>query len=206
MVTIIDYGIGNLTSIKNMLKKVGSNSIISSDIDEISKADKLILPGVGSFEYSIKKLRSMDYFSVLEEKVLIDHTPVLGVCLGAQLLMDVSEEGAETPGLGWIKGKVLKFDKSKLGAIDKIPHMGWNEVTSVKDSKLTLGFDVDPRFYFVHSYHMVCDNANDALFQTTYGYPFVSGVERDNILGVQFHPEKSHKFGMKLYSNFVNNY
>jgi glutamine amidotransferase len=206
MVTIIDYGIGNLTSIKNMLKKAGTNSIISSNINDIAKADKLILPGVGSFEYSIKKLRSMDYFSILEEKVLIEHTPVLGVCLGAQLLLERSEEGAEVPGLGWIKGKVIKFDKKKLGFVDKVPHMGWNEVTMLKDSKLTIGFDANPRFYFVHSYHMVCDNSNDALFQTNYGYPFVSGVEKDNILGVQFHPEKSHKFGMKLYSNFVNNY
>jgi len=206
MITIIDYEIGNLASIRNMLRKIGYDSVISSDINDIVKADKLILPGVGSFEYGMKKLKSMSYFSLLEKRVLVDKVPILGVCLGAQLLLDSSEEGGESKGLGWISGRVIKFDEKKLSGDEKIPHMGWNRVKGLKESKLLKGLDINSRFYFVHSYHMICTNSDDMLLETNHGYSFVSGVERDNILGVQFHPEKSHKFGMKLYDNFISNY
>jgi glutamine amidotransferase len=208
MIIIIDYEIGNLTSIKNMIKKAGSDSTITSDVSKIATASKFILPGVGSFEYGIRKLRSMPYFDLLEKRVLEDKIPLLGICLGAQLLFERSEEGASSLGLGWIKGKVIKFNgtESLQQNIIKVPHMGWNRVKKLKDSKLTQGISELSRFYFVHSYHFVCKYPEDALFETFYGYPFVSGVENNNILGVQFHPEKSHKFGMKLYSNFLNNY
>lgn len=208
MITIIDYEIGNLTSIKNMLKKAGSDSIITSDVNKISVASKLILPGVGSFEYGMKKLRSMPYFEVLEKRVIEDKIPILGVCLGAQLLLECSEEGSPISGLGWIKGKVVKFNWAEplFNKGLKVPHMGWNEIRILKGSKLTQDFSGHPRFYFVHSYHIVCEDIEDALFETDYGYPFISGIEKGNILGVQFHPEKSHKFGLKLYTNFLNNY
>ncbi len=206
MVTIIDYEIGNLTSIKNMLKKIGEDSVITSDPEKIADAQKIILPGVGFFEYGINKLRSMDYFNILENKVLEEKTPTLGLCLGAQLMLDSSEEGSNCKGLGWVKGKVVRFDETQLVPGEKIPHMGWNEVEILKESKLCSDMKQYSRFYFVHSYYMICDEDNDKLLQTKYGTPFISGFEHNNIMGVQFHPEKSHKFGMKLLDNFIKKY
>ncbi|WP_299548825.1 imidazole glycerol phosphate synthase subunit HisH [Seonamhaeicola sp.] len=206
MIIIIDYGVGNLNSIKNMIKKVGFKAEITSNIDQISKGTKFVLPGVGSFEYGINKLRSMSYFSVLEKKILEEKTPVLGVCLGAQLLFEASEEGSPVDGLGWIKGSIKKFKHSDKNYNLKIPHMGWNYVKPLKYSKLLEGLDEKSRFYFVHSYHFECKEKEANLLETSYGYPFVSGVEKENVLGVQFHPEKSHKFGMQLYSNYLKNY
>jgi len=205
MIVILDYGVGNLNSIKNMIKKVGFTSVITSDVNMIKEATKFILPGVGSFEYGINKLRNMPYFSVLEKKVLVEKIPILGVCLGAQLLFEESEEGGSISGLGWIKGCIKKF-KIEQDYDLKIPHMGWNYVTPLKKSKLLDGIDEKSRFYFVHSYHFDCEDKGTPLLETNYGYSFVSAVEKDNVLGVQFHPEKSHKFGMKLYSNYLNNY
>lgn len=206
MITIVDYQIGNLTSIQNMLKKNGFESIIATDIEQIEKGEKFILPGVGSFEYGIEKLRSMDYFDLFEKKILHEKKTILGVCLGAQLLFEESEEGNSPKGLGWLKGRVIKFKPESMGIIEKIPHMGWNNIEPQKPSKLLSGLEIENRFYFVHSYHILCDNKSDELSRTNYGYSFVSGVERGNILGVQFHPEKSHRFGMQLYRNFANNY
>lgn len=206
MIIIIDYGVGNLNSIKNMIKKVGFESTITSEVGIIKKATKFILAGVGSFEYGINKLKSMPYFSVLQKKVLTDKIPILGVCLGAQLLFEESEEGKPVPGLGWIKGNIKKFNIQDKSTGLKVPHMGWNYVKPLKKSKLLVGLDKEARFYFVHSYHFECQKKEVKLLETSYGYPFVSAVEKDNIIGVQFHPEKSHKFGMQLFSNFLNNY
>lgn len=206
MIVIIDYGVGNLNSIKNMVKKVGFKSEITSDIDLISSATKFILPGVGSFEYGIKKLRSMPYFSVLQDKVLLNKTPIIGVCLGAQLLFEESEEGNSVKGLGWIAGKIKKFNIQDKNLELKVPHMGWNYVKPLKESRLLNNLNQNSRFYFVHSYHFECEEKGVELLETNYGYPFISAVEKGNIIGVQFHPEKSHKFGMQLYSNFLNNY
>lgn len=200
MLVIIDYGVGNLGSIQNMLKKIGANSIISSDISIIEQAEKFILPGVGSFDYGITQIRSMDYFKILENKILIEKTPILGICLGMQLFMENSEEGI-LPGLGWIKGKVIKFNFNNTL---KIPNMGWNEVRLSTDCKLFTDMYENPRFYFVHSYHV--DNTNNHFLWSDYGDPFVAGIQKDNICGVQFHPEKSHKYGMKLLKNFVELY
>ncbi len=206
MVTIIDYGVGNLNSIKNMLKKIGVDSIISSQSGDIESADKLILPGIGSFEYGMKKLRGAEYYDILQQKVLQNKTPILGVCLGAQLLLNGSEEGEHVDGLGWIAGKAVRFDQSKMAEDFKVPHMGWNELQVKKESRLFTDMYPDQRYYFVHSYHMVCDQQADVLAESNYSYNFVAAVEKQNVMGVQFHPEKSHKFGMKLYENFIKFY
>ena len=205
MVVIIDYGVGNLASIKNMLKRIGVDAIISSDEKELLAANKIILPGVGAFDTCALQLQQSGLTTTLSKKVLDDKTPVLGVCVGAQLLLEGSEEGSLS-GLGWIKGRNVKFNYSKMPKGYKIPHMSWTDVTPAKSSRLLEGLENDARFYFVHSYHAQLANPEDAVLTATYGYPFVAGVERSNILGVQFHPEKSHHFGMKLLNNFVKNY
>jgi glutamine amidotransferase len=205
MLTIVDYGVGNLASIRNMLKKIGVEAMISSKKEDILAADKLILPGVGAFDTCAEKLQQSGLLETLEQKVIKEKTPVLGVCVGMQLLTDGSEEG-KLPGLGWIKGRIVKFNQGKLPSSLKIPHMGWREVKLNKQSRLFNEMFEEPRFYFVHSYHPVLDNAADALVTADYGYSFVAGMEHENIMGVQFHPEKSHKFGMKLLENFVKQY
>ncbi|HEV2352817.1 MAG TPA: imidazole glycerol phosphate synthase subunit HisH [Puia sp.] len=205
MLTIVDYGVGNLASIKNMLKKAGKDALISSDPDAISEADKLILPGVGAFDTCAEKLGQSGLTGILNKKVLEEGTPVLGVCVGMQLLMEGSEEGS-LPGLGWIKGRVVRFRQERLPAGWKVPHMGWTDIVVRKPSPLFEGMYAEPRFYFVHSYHPDPANEEDVLVEADYGYRFVAGMEHGNIAGVQFHPEKSHKFGLRLFSNFVSNY
>jgi glutamine amidotransferase len=205
MITIVNYGVGNLASIKNMLKKIGYDAVVSSEQADILSADKLILPGVGHFDNCIQMFNSSGLRDAVAQKVNEEKIPVLGICVGCQMLFEKSEEGIEV-GLGWIRGEVIKFDQQKLQEGLKIPHMGWTEVRLNKPSRLFENMYEDPRYYFVHSYHPIVANEKDALLYANYGYPFVAGVERLNILGVQFHPEKSHKFGMKLLENFVNNY
>lgn len=201
MITIIDYGVGNLSSIKNMLKRIGVAAEITNDVAAIEKAEKLILPGVGHFNYGMEQLHKSGLVSILNEKVLEKKVPILGICLGVQLLTQSSEEGTAA-GLGWIAGKTIAFDKTKLQANQKIPHMGWSEVSNYQQSKLFTNMPDEPRFYFVHSYHLALENSADVLVTANYGYQFAAGIEHENILGVQFHPEKSHKFGMKLLENF----
>lgn len=205
MLVIIDYGVGNLASIKNILRKIGEDAVISSDEPVIAQADKLILPGVGAFDTCAEKLGASGLIPVLSKKALEEKIPVLGVCVGHQMLLEGSEEG-ELPGLGWIRGRVIRFRQDKMPPGHKIPHMGWTEVSLSKPSRLFDAMYEEPRFYFVHSYHADPLDKEDTLVQADYGYPFVAGVERGNITGVQFHPEKSHKFGMKLLQNFINNY
>lgn len=205
MLTIIDYGVGNLASIRNMLKKVGVDSVVSSDEKVILDAEKLILPGVGAFDTCAEKLQQSGLVNTINRKVLEEGTPVLGVCVGMQLLTEGSEEGV-LPGLGWIRGRVIRFRQDRMPAGTKIPHMGWTDVVLNKPSPLFDGMYEEPRFYFVHSYHPELADPADALVLAQYGYSFVAGMEHKNIIGVQFHPEKSHKFGMKLLSNFVKNY
>jgi glutamine amidotransferase len=205
MIAIIDYNTGNLSSIKNLMKKIGFDAVITNDKSVISGASKLILPGVGHFDYGMQNLKQLGLVEVLNEKVLRDKTPVLGICLGVQLFTKRSDEGVE-PGLGWIDGITQAFDKTKLNSHLKVPHMGWSDVTYEPSSKLFSGFSEVPRFYFVHSYHLVCEQAGDELTHCSHGYDFVAGVEHENIVGVQFHPEKSHRFGMKLLENFIKKY
>lgn len=205
MLTIIDYNTGNLGSVQNMLRKLGIASQITNDAEKINAAEKLILPGVGHFDYGMEQLEKTGLIPVLNKKVLEDKTPILGICLGVQLFTESSEEGIKK-GLGWIKGKTIAFDKNKLLAIHKVPHMGWTDVSSYQQSRLFENMYDEPRFYFVHTYHLALENENDILVKANYGYDFSVGIEHENILGVQFHPEKSHKFGMKLLENFVKHY
>ena len=185
-----------------MLRRIGVLSTISSDPAEISNADKLILPGVGHYDYGMRNLNKSGLVEVLTKKVMKDKTPILGICLGAQLLGNQSEEGIEK-GLGWIDMDVIKFDVSKMDNSLKVPHMGWREVLTNKDSALFEGMYENPRFYFVHSFFMSPKNLDDILCSSVYGSPFTSVVQHKNIYGVQFHPEKSHKFGMKVLENFT---
>lgn len=199
MITIIDYGMGNLGSIVNMVNRIGGSSEITSDISKIALAEKIILPGVGSFDKAMENLKKMDLIKILNKKVINDKVPVLGICLGMQLLTKSSEEGI-LPGLGWIDGKVLKF---QIGENLKVPHMGWNHLNIQKKNQLLKNLHSESRFYFVHSYFFSCNNHDDILSTTEYGKEFTSSVNKDNIFGVQFHPEKSHKFGMQLLENFI---
>ena len=202
MITIIDCGMGNLGSILNMLKKIGVTAVISSNIYDIEEAKKLILPGVGAFDNGMKNLNDRGLIPLINRKVLVDGVPILGICLGMQLFSKRSEEGV-LPGLGWIDAETVRFRFNSAGTNLKIPHMGWNFVDIRRENLLFRGMDENPRFYFVHSYHVICNNSSDVLTTTSYGYNFISAVNKENIFGVQFHPEKSHKFGMRLLSNFI---
>ena len=204
MITIIDYGIGNVGSIKNMLKKIGQKSMISSNINDILASEKLILPGVGAYDHGIEQLHRSNLIPTLNQKVLVDKIPILGICLGMQLFSKGSEEGSRS-GLGWVEAYTKKFVFNEDVNLP-VPHMGWNNITANKESKLLKDLPNDPRFYFVHSYHLACEVKNDVLCASNYGYEFTCGIERDNVLGVQFHPEKSHKFGMQLLKNFAELY
>lgn len=190
---------GNLGSIKNMLKKIGVESEITNDIEGIGKAEKIILPGVGAFDKAMGNLQSLDLINVLNSKALVEKVPVLGICLGMQLLAKSSNEG-DKKGLAWIDAQVFKFN---IDPSYKVPHMGWNHTIQKKESSLFSEMYTNPRFYHVHSYYFKCNNTDDILATTNYGGEFTSAVNKDNIYGVQFHPEKSHKFGMKLLENFA---
>ena len=201
MIVIVDYKMGNLGSITNIIKKIGYDSIVSSDVNVIQKGTKVILPGVGSFDKAMINLKELGLIDVLNQRALIDKVPVLGICLGMQLLTNSSEEGVEK-GLGWIDAKTVKFQLSDFPDL-KIPHMGWNEVNFPQPHFLCEDYHEVPRFYFVHSYHAVCSKEENVLMNTKFGYEFASGIVKENIMGVQFHPEKSHKFGMNLFKNFI---
>jgi len=203
MITIVDYGMGNLGSIKNMFKYIGVESKIESDLDKIKNASKILLPGVGSFDTAMKKINESGLKEVLNEKALKEQVPVLGICLGMQLLTNSSEEGI-LDGLGWVDAKTMSF-KSVIDKKYRIPHMGWNIVSESNESKLTDGFkDFDEtRFYFVHSYFVKVENEKNSILKTDYGLKFDSAIQKDNIFGAQFHPEKSHKFGMNIFKNFA---
>jgi glutamine amidotransferase len=202
MIVIVDYGMGNLGSIANMLKKIGVPAVISSDPAVVEKADKLILPGVGAFDAGMKNLETRGLIPLLNFRVLEQKTPILGVCLGMQLLCKRSEEG-QLPGLGWLDAEVVRFKFDSNTTNLKIPHMGWNTLAVRQPHPLFADLEAENRFYFVHSYHVVCADQSNVLAQTNYGFDFASAVVKDNIMGVQFHPEKSHKFGMRLYKNFA---
>ncbi|WP_148624594.1 imidazole glycerol phosphate synthase subunit HisH [Aliarcobacter cryaerophilus] len=203
MITIVDYGMGNLGSIQNMFKYIGVEVEIQSDVDKIKNATKILLPGVGSFDTAMKRINEGDLKEVLNEKALKEQVPVLGICLGMQLLTNSSEEGSLS-GLGWIDAKTMNF-KDRIDKKYKIPHMGWNIVNKSNESLLTDGFEEfeETRFYFVHSYFVKVEDEKNSILKTNYGVEFDSAIQKDNIYGAQFHPEKSHKFGMKLFENFA---
>ncbi|MBC7510373.1 MAG: imidazole glycerol phosphate synthase subunit HisH [Ferruginibacter sp.] len=202
MITIIDYGLGNLGSVKNMLKKIGVESEISKDLETVKKATKIILPGVGAFDPAMERLTNNPLRDLLDEKALQEKIPILGICLGMQLLTDGSEEG-RLPGLGWVPASSYKFSAEEFPGL-KIPHMGWNFVVRTNQHKLTDDFTDDFRFYFVHSYYVKAHQPKYSILSATYGVVFDAAVQNSNIMGVQFHAEKSHKYGMKLFQNFAN--
>lgn len=203
MIIIIDYGMGNVGSILNMLKKVGVSAKISGESDDIMTAEKLILPGVGAFDNGMARLAERGFIPLLNKKVLEEKCPILGICLGMQLLSRRSEEG-ELPGLGWVDAETRRFQfNGELGHL-KIPHMGWNEVRASGQPPLFEKFEKYPRFYFVHSYHVCCERQEDVMATSFYGYEFTAAVGKENIMGTQFHPEKSHRYGMHLLQSFVN--
>lgn len=202
MIVIIDYEMGNVGSIFNMISRIGRTAEISGSNSAIKEATGLILPGVGSFDQGIQNLQRLGIWGSLSEKVLSQKCPILGICLGMQLLTESSEEGS-LRGLGWIEGCTKRFNFKENSDKLKIPHMGWNIVNPTGEDSLFSNFSELPRFYFVHSYHVCCSNKQDILGMSQYGYEFVSAVRKNNIFGVQFHPEKSHKFGLKLISNFL---
>ncbi|MDP6543346.1 MAG: imidazole glycerol phosphate synthase subunit HisH [Phycisphaerae bacterium] len=204
MIAIVDYNMGNVGSIRNMLRKIGAESVITSDVDEISRASKLILPGVGAFDTGMTHIKQMGLLDVLNEMVLERKVPVLGICLGMQLITRRSAEG-ELPGLGWIQADTVRFDFDHQTEDAKIPHMGWNVARPRHCDTLFKGLEdqEDTAFYFVHSYHVLCDDEADVLAAATHGYEFTCAIEKGNILATQFHPEKSHRYGMQLLKNFV---
>lgn len=202
MIVIVDYGMGNLRSIQNKIERLDASVIISSNLDDIERADRLILPGVGAFDAAMANLERLGMIPVLDRKVLRDHVPILGICLGMQLFSKFGEEG-NAEGLGWIDARTVRFDFGGNGHGLKIPHMGWNSITVRKPSPVLDGIDLDANFYFVHSYHVRCNDPADVLATTDYGLQFASMVQRDNIIGAQFHPEKSHFHGVHLLENFA---
>lgn len=201
-IIVINYGMGNLGSIQNMFKHIGVKSTISDNITDIENADKLVLSGVGAFDNGMKNISDLGFISVLNNKVLNDKTPILGICLGMQLFAHSSEEG-KLSGLGWINADTVRFSFDDDSGQLKIPHMGWNLISLQRDSVLIKDISEESRFYFVHSYHLVCKEEENIICTTNHGYEFPSIIEKENIIGVQFHPEKSHKFGMKILSNFA---
>jgi len=202
VIAIIDYRMGNLGSISNMLKKVGAPASVTSDAHEIAAVEKLVLPGVGAFDVGMTHLRDMGLIDVLRERVLRQQTPILAICLGMQLLTERSEEG-RLPGLGWIEAETIRFRIQPRTAGLKVPHMGWNSIRLRRPDPFFKDLEPDAGFYFVHSYHLVARRDEDVLAETHHGYDFVCAVRRDNIMGTQFHPEKSHRYGMRVLKNFA---
>ncbi len=201
-VAIINYGMGNLNSVNKKLGSLNAKAIVTSNIDEIKNADKIILPGVGHFGKAMQSLQQMHLIEILNEQVLINKKPILGICLGMQLMAKISEEGG-VDGLDWLNANVVKF-KIKNTLNYKVPHTGWNQITVLKQSELMKNVPTQSEFYFVHSYHLTTNDKSIVLNETDFEYPFVSAVEKENIFGVQYHPEKSHDAGTQLLKNFIN--
>ena len=200
-VVIVDYGMGNLNSVKRKLNFLNVDALITADSKEIEAADKLILPGVGHFSNAMDNLKELGLTEILNKKVLEDKIPILGICLGMQLMATMSEEGTYK-GLGWFDAEVVKFNiNNKLKY--KTPQIGWNQILIEKESKLMNSIPNLSEFYFVHSYHIKCNDKSDILNTTDYENNFTSAIEKNNIFGVQYHPDKSHDIGMQLITNFI---
>lgn len=200
LVTIVDYGMGNIGSLTNMFRRIGAQTEVVSNLEGINAARKILLPGVGAFDAAMNRIDALGLREVLCKKALEDKVPLLGICLGMQLLTNSSEEG-QAKGLGLIDAQTLRFPR-KSGL--KVPHMGWNRVEITQDTPLTSDLPPEPRFYFVHSYHVKAADPADVMLRCKYGVDFDAGLRRENIFGAQFHPEKSHKFGMALLKGFVS--
>ena len=201
MIAIVDYNMGNLASVKNAFAKLGKDTVVESDPKKFKEYDKLILPGVGAFGDAMEHLRERDMIDSIKE-FAASGKPMIGICLGMQLLFDSSEEFGSHEGLGLIKGSVTHFDASKFEENMKIPHMGWNRMFT-KEHPLFNNLDEEHYLYFVHTYHVNCENEDDIIGRTHYGYDFTSAVAHNNIMGIQPHPEKSHKNGLHILENFI---
>lgn len=201
MVYIINYGIGNLGSVKNMFKKIGVEAQYATTPEDIYKAEKLVLPGVGAFDSCVKALKSSGMLNSLTEQVRTKKVPLLGICVGYQMLTEKSEEGIES-GLGWLEAETVKFRDDSLKM--KIPHMGWNYITPAAEHPLVRCYAQEKaRAYFVHSYYVKAKKNQDVILETEYINKFAAGMAHENIMGVQFHPEKSHRFGQELFKSFM---
>lgn len=203
MIVIVDYGMGNLRSVQKKFQKIGANVEITNDPKKIIKAEKIVLPGVGNFYQGMLNIKHLGLYDVLNESVLKKKTPILGICLGMQLMAKNSSEGSEINGFGWIDAEVVRFNVQNNLKF-KVPHIGWNNIFIAKESNLLSNLNNESEYYFVHSFFMQCRNSKDILAKTIYENDFVSAIQKDNIYGTQFHPEKSHDNGQKLISNFVN--
>lgn len=203
MITIINYGSGNINAIGNIYERLKISFKVANNPEEVNGAEKIILPGVGAFDETISMLDESGFRKVLDKEVLGNNVPVLGICVGMQILANKSEEGL-LPGLGWISGEVKKINKELLTQKPKIPHLGWNSIEISKKNLLFDGIDPEEGFYFLHSYYFECSVDNDILSRTFYGKNFASSVNNNNVFGVQFHPEKSHHNGVRLLHNFAN--
>ena len=202
MITILDYGSGNLNAIRNIYERLNIPFEFADTKEQIQKSDHIILPGVGAFDETVSTLQNKGFIKVLNEKVLEEKVPILGICVGMQMMADSSEEGVLS-GLGWIRGKVKKFDKSLIVGKPKIPHLGWNSIEITKECPLFKNVNSEVGFYFVHSYYYECADEANVVCKTEYGKVFHSAINRGNIYGVQFHPEKSHDNGIQLLKNFA---
>ena len=201
MIAIVDYNMGNLASVKNAFAKLGKDTVVESNPEKFKDYDKLILPGVGAFGDAMEHLKDRDMIDALKEYASSGKY-MLGICLGMQLLFESSEEFGKNEGLGLIKGEVTRFDTSKFNEPLKIPHIGWNRMFT-KEHPLFDKLDKEHYLYFVHTYHVNCVNEDNIIGKTNYGYDFTSAVAKDNILGIQPHPEKSHKNGLQILENFI---
>lgn len=202
MIAIVDYNMGNLASVKNAFELLGQRVVIESDANKFKEYDKLLLPGVGAFGDAMQHLRDRSMIESIKEFAKSGKY-MLGICLGMQLLFESSQEFGFHEGLGLIKGDVVAFDTTKFSQKLKVPHMGWNRMFT-KEHPLFVGLDKEHYLYFVHSYHVNCADENDIIGRTIYGYEFTSAVAHNNIMGIQPHPEKSHKNGLKILENFIN--
>jgi glutamine amidotransferase len=202
MITIIDYGSGNIRAIGNIYDKLKIDYKIAKSPEQVIGAQKIFLPGVGAFDETISMLDKTGFREVLDFEVIQNKVPIIGICVGMQILAESSEEG-KLPGLGYIKGKVRKMDASLLNQKPKLPHLGWNSLEISRKSALLKNIDSEMGFYFLHSYYFECENQEDILTTTTYGKSFASAINHDNVYGIQFHPEKSHHNGINLLHNFA---
>lgn len=201
-VTLIDYGVGNLGSVRNMFGRLGADVVVARDQSDLARARRLILPGVGAFDNGMSRLDKLGFRSKLEELVIEKKVPILGICLGMQFFTDGSEEGSQK-GFGWISGYSKKFDKANLLESQRVPHMQWNRIIPKDEYSIVNRLPAAAKFYFAHSYYVVIEDASCVAAHTMYGNKFASVVSKGNVMGVQFHPEKSHKFGMSFLKNFL---
>jgi len=202
MIGIVNYGSGNIYAITNIYNRLGIPHILTDDHEELKKADKLILPGVGAFDETMDLLNKSGLKGLLDELVTVQKKPIIGVCVGMQIMAKGSEEG-DKEGFGWINGTVKKIDKNLLSQKPHLPHMGWNSTSPKKESKLLKDINHEIGFYFLHTYYLFVENEKDTLTTTDYGQEFTSSVNCDNVYGVQFHPEKSHSNGIQVFKNFA---